>query len=261
MISQNRLHERGLTIAMCLGFFLLTSFRMVKAQMLTVDEIIQKNIAARGGAEKWAKVKTFTMEGIYVSFSDPEPFKIWRQRPALYRFDSKRIGQIVIHGYDGEKVWWINPLMGPPHDKPQPIPSEGNLDKVTLRERFFEPVLWNYREKSHRVELEGKEELDGKDSYKLKVTLADSTVEFWYIDTELFLENGMTGVTYDFGLKNDLEMFFGNYADVQGLKFPFLIESEYGQRYRSYEIGKIEINTEIAPSVFMMPDSATWKGQ
>lgn len=261
MISQNRWNKRGMKIALCLSFFLLTSFRMAKAQMLTVDEIIQKNIAARGGAEKWAKVKTFTMEGIYVSFSDPESFKIWRQRPDLYRFDSKRIGQVVIHGYDGQQAWWINPLMGPPHDKPQPIPSEGNLDKVTLRERFFEPVFWNYREKSHHVELEDKEELDGKDSYKLKVTLADSTVEFWYIDAESFLENGMTGVTYDFGLKNDLEMFFSNYDDVQGLKFPFLIESEYGQRYRSYEIGKIEINTEIASSVFVMPDSATWKGQ
>lgn len=259
MISQNRLNQCGLKIALVLSFFLLGFIQIARTQTLTVDEIIQKNITARGGADKWAKVKTFTMEGIYVSFSDPEPFKIWRQRPDLYRFDSKRITQIVIHGYDGGKAWWINPLMGPPHDKPQPIPSEGNLDKVTLRERFFEPVFWNYKEKNHMVELGGKEDYDGADSYKLKVTLADATVEFWFIDAESFLVNGMTGETYDFGMLNNLEMFFSNYDAVEGLKFPFLIESEYGQRYRSYEIEKIEINMEIEPSVFMMPDSATWK--
>lgn len=43
------------------------------------------------------------------------------------------------------------------------------------------------------------------------------------------------------------------------LKFPFLIESEYGIRYRSLEIENIEINTEIEPSVFVMPDSIEGK--
>lgn len=65
----------------------------------------------------------------------------------------------------------------------------------------------------------------------------------------------MTGDTYDFGMKVSMETFFSNYEDVDNLIFPFLIESEYGTRYRSLEIENIEINTEIEPSVFVMPDS------
>jgi outer membrane lipoprotein-sorting protein len=210
---------------------------------------------ARGGVQNWAKVKNITMEGIYVSFSEPEPFTIWHQRPDLYRFDSIRIKKTVIHAYDGQNAWWINPLMGPPFEKPGIIPSQNNLDKVTLRERFFEPVFWNYKDKSQQVELEGKEIFDDKDCYKLKVSLSDSTMEYWYIDAESFLEVGMTGDTYDFGVKNSLEKFFSDYREVDGLRFPFLIESEYGQRYRSMEIENIKINTEIDPSVFVMPDS------
>ena len=221
---------------------------------LTADDVIRKNIEARGGADNWAQLESFTMEGIYVSFSEPAPFKIWRQRPDLYRFDSVRINKTVIHAYDGRKAWWSNPLFGPAFEKPQVIPAENNLDKVTLRERLFEPVYWNYTEKSHQVELEGQDIFDDKDCYKLKVTLADAAVEYWYIDVETFLEVGMTGDTYDFGIKNNLEMFFGEYQEVDGVIFPFLIESEYGQRYRSMEIEKIEINTEIDPSVFVMPD-------
>jgi outer membrane lipoprotein-sorting protein len=229
-------------------------YQCENTKTLTVDDIIQKNIEARGGMKKWAELDNFTMEGIYVSFSEPEPFKMWRQRPDLYRFDSIRIKKTVIHGYDGQKAWWINPLMGPPHDKPQIIPAENNLDKVTLRERFFEPVFWNYKEKSHLVELEGKVIFDDKDCYKLKVTLADSSVEYWYIDTETFLETGMTGDTYDFGIKVGMEMFFSNYEEVEGITFPYLIESEYGTRYRSMEIEIIKTNTEIDPSVFEIPD-------
>ncbi len=259
MISQNKSMKIIVKSVLILCLLVFFAYGCNTTKMLTVDDVIKKNIEARGGAENWAKVKNVTMEGIYVSFSEPEPFKIWRQRPDLYRFDSKRINQFVIHAYDGQKAWWINPLMGPPHDKPQIIPSQNNLDKVTLRERFFEPVFWNYTEKSHQVELEEKEIFDDKECYKLKVTLADSTIEFWYIDAESFLEVGMTGDTYDFGMKVSMETFFSNYEDVDNLKFPFLIESEYGTRYRSLEIEHIEINTEIEPSVFVMPDSIEGK--
>ncbi len=259
MISQNKSKKSIIKSVLLLSLLVFCTYQCSTTKTLSVDDIIQKNIEARGGAKQWAKVENITMEGIYVSFSEPEPFKIWRQRPDLYRFDSTRINKFVTHAYDGQKAWWINPLMGPPYEKPQVIPSKNNLDKVTLRERYFEPVFWNYTKKSHQVELEGKEMFDDKDCYKLKVTLADSTIEFWYIEADSFLEIGMTGDTYDFGIKTNLETFFSNYEDVDRLKFPFLIESEYGTRYRSMEIENIKINTEIEPSVFIMPVSIEGK--
>ena len=254
MISQNKSKKSIFTTIFVLSTMVFFIGHCKSTKILTADDVIQKNIEARGGAENWAKVENFTMEGIYVSFSEPASFKIWRQRPDLYRFDSTRINKFVVHAYDGQKAWWINPLFGPPFEKPQVITSQNDLDKVTLRERFFEPVFWNYEEKSNQVELEGKEIFDDKDCYKLKVTLADTTVEYWYIDAESFLVVGMTGDTYDFGIKVSLETFFSNYEDVDGLKFPFLVESEFGTRYRSMEIENIEINTEIEPSVFVIPD-------
>jgi hypothetical protein len=244
-----------ITTLSVLGLLVFSSYHCSSNNPLTAEDVIQKNIKARGGAGNWSELENYTMEGIYVSFSDPEPFKVWRQRPDLYRFDSVRINKKVIHAFDGENAWWSNPLMGPPHVKPRIIPSQNNLDKVTLRERLFEPVFWNAEDKSHQVELEGREIFDDTDCYRLKVTLADATVEHWYIDAGSFLEVGMTGETYDFGIKNNLEAFFSDYREVDGLVFPFLIESEYGQRYRSFEIETIKVNTEIDPSVFALPES------
>jgi outer membrane lipoprotein-sorting protein len=261
MISQDKPRAKKFPMMLLISGMILIWCSQAIGQDLTVDEVIQKNIVARGGASNWAAVKTIKMAGIYVNFSDPTPFTIWRQRPDLYRFDSTRINEFMIHAYDGEQTWWVNPFFGPQNAKPVVIPSQQNLDKVTLRERFFEPVFWNYTQNGNVVVLEGREDMDDHDCYKLKVTLADSSVEYWFIDSETFLEVGMTGDTYDFGTKTSIEMFFGDYRNVEGVMMPFLIESEYGIRYRSMEVENIAINQTIKPSVFAMPDSATWKGK
>ena len=259
MISQNRFSQiikKMLIFASCVSVIF---FSYGISQELTVNDVIQKNIEARGGISNWAAVKTIKITGTYVNFSDATPFTVWRQRPDLYRFDSTRLNMFIVHAYDGKQTWWVNPLFGPPNDKPVVIPSKGNLDKTTLRERFFEPVFWNPADKGNDVVLEGKTEMDDHNCYKLKVTLVDSSIEYWYINSETFLEVGMTGYTYDFGLKTEIEMFFSDFREKNGIKLPYLVESEYGIRYRVMEIETLEINPVIKPSVFSKPDSSTWK--
>ena len=104
MILLNKSKNNTIKSFVFFGILLFCVIQLNCSKTLTVDDVIKKNIDARGGAEKWAKVENITMDGIYVSFSDPEPFKVWRQLPDFYRFDSKRINQEVIHGYDGQNA-------------------------------------------------------------------------------------------------------------------------------------------------------------
>ncbi len=90
------------------------------------------------------------------------------------------------------------------------------------------------------------------------VTLKDGSVEHWYINVELYLVTAMSGISYDFGVKSNLETFFSDYRDVDGILLPFLVESEYGTRYRTFEVDKIELNTTFEMDVFVMPDSLDW---
>lgn len=257
MIFQNKLNRNNKSFFVVL--FLGVLFQFLFAQNISVDEVIKKNIEARGGYENWQNVETIKMTGTYVNFSNPEDFVIYRKRPDLYRFDTERLNRFTIHAYDGKNAWWVNPLMGEQFAKPSLIPIKGNLAEVTLRERFFEPVFWNYKSKGNKVELAGKENLDGDDVYKLKVTLKNKDVEYWYISTETFLEVSMKGITYDFGRKNNFEVFFSDYKKTDNVIMPFLIESEYGIRYRTLEIDKIEINKNVDAEVFTKPDPGTWK--
>ncbi|MFA8343717.1 MAG: outer membrane lipoprotein carrier protein LolA [Rhodothermaceae bacterium] len=258
MIFQNKTNQNGSKFSVLLiAVVAFISFSF--AQDISIDEIISKNIEARGGKANWEKVKTIKMTGTYVNFSNPEEFVIYKQRPDLYRFDTERLNRFTIHAFDGKKAWWVNPLMGEQFAKPSFIPAEGNLAKVTLRERFFDPVFWNYKAKGNKIEFAGTENLDGEDVYKLKVILKDKSVEFWYISAETFLEVSMTGTTYDFGRAKSYEVFFSEYQKVENVMMPYLIESEYGIRYRSLEIKEIEINKNVDASVFKKPDPATWK--
>lgn len=71
----------------------------------------------------------------------------------------------------------------------------------------------------------------------------------------------MTGDTFDFGRKTAVKMFSAITGTSLAVQVPFLIESEYGTRYRNLEIKTIEINADLEPSVFVMPDSSTGQGQ
>ncbi len=63
----------------------------------------------------------------------------------------------------------------------------------------------------------------------------------------------MTGITYDFGAPNPVETFFSEYREVGGLVMPYLIESEYGIRYRVYQVDTIELNPQINSTEFKLP--------
>lgn len=258
MIFQNNLKNLTSNILSIL-FVVFCVTQITAAQDLSVDAIIAKNIEARGGESNWKNVNSIKMTGTYVNFSNPEEFIIYRMRDNLYRFDTKRLNKFTIHAFDGKNAWWVNPLMGEQFEKPSQIPNANNLDKVTLRERFFEPIFWNYKAKGNQVELLGKEDIDGEEVYKLKITLKDKSVETWCISAETFLEVCMNGKTYDFGTPNNFEVFFSDFREIEGVKMPYLVESEYGIRYRSLEIDNIEINKNVDKKVFEMPDPENWK--
>lgn len=228
-------------------FFCALSVSSLHAQ--TVDEVIAKNIEARGGMENWQAVKSMTISGDYTAFSLTHPFTIYRKRPQMYRFEHTLSSQNVVLVYDGKQAWQIHPFYGNPN--PMKIPNADSL--VVERETPIESVFFNYKAKGHKAELLGKEDVDGIDCYKIKMTLKNGQEETWFIDAETHLEVLQKASSYDFGRPAILEAFFDDYREVAGVKVPHLIEIEYDTRHRVYEITDVVVNTEVADSLFTMP--------
>jgi outer membrane lipoprotein-sorting protein len=225
------------------------------ASAQTVDDIIAKHVAARGGLEKLKAVKTMRMTGtMAVGPGIEAPFTLETKRPNLMRVEFTLQGQTGVQAFDGKTAWMVMPFMG--KKDPEAMPAE---ETKTIEEQAdFDGPLVDYAAKGHTVELVGKETVEGAEAYKLKVTLKNGDVRYIYIDTEYHLEIRAEGTRTMRGTPIDFESSTGDYKEVDGMMFPHAIESgAKGMPQRQkMTIAKIELNPAIDDARFAMPAPA-----
>ena len=231
-------------------FFAVAYSPLVSAQ--TLDEIIAKNSEARGGTDNILAIKAAQASGTMTMGPGMEaPFAWEWKAPNKFRIDFTIQGQIGTQAFDGNKGWMNMPFMG--KTEPELIPEEQNKDMA--QQSDFHGQLVNYREKGHQVELIGKEEIEGTEVFKLKITLKDGDVLYSYLDAEHFLEIKQEG-HHKRGDTNVVRTTtFGDYKDVNGVMFPFSMSTAQDGMPGSQVItlGKIELNVEIDDARFVFP--------
>lgn len=232
--------------------FLAASFTNVFA--LTVDEVIEKNIEAKGGREKLEAVKSMKTTGKLFAMGGMEaPFTMYNKRPDHYRFEATIQGMSMVQAYDGETAWSIMPFGG--STEPQKIPDM--QAQSTKQQADMDGFLLNYKERGYKVELVGKEEVEGTEVYHLKLTnlgmLEGMTIDI-YLDAEHFIEikQSMKGSFEEQAFEVDTYM--GDYKEVEGMMMAHSIDVKMGgQTVSTLVLEKIEINAEIDDSIFTMP--------
>jgi len=221
----------------------------------TVDEIIAKNVEARGGMKTLKAASTVRMTGrMTVGPGLEAPFVIEQKRPDRMRLDITFQGMTGTQAYDGTSAWMVMPFMG--KKDPEALPAEET--KTFEEQADFDGVLVDYKAKGHAVELAGKEPVEGTDAYKLKVTLKNGDVRYVYLDSEYFLEIRTEGTRTMRGTPIDFESSVGDYKDVNGLMMPHAIESgaKGMPQKQKMTISKIELNPSLDDARFAMPAPA-----
>jgi hypothetical protein len=225
----------------------------VPAAAQTVDEIIAKNTAAKGGADKLKAVKTVRMTGkITLAPGVEAPIVMELQRGAGMRMDITVQGMVLSQGYDGTKAWLVNPLQG------SKAPQEMSADdtKSVEEQADIDGPLIDYKAKGHTVELLGKEKVEGSDAYKVKVTMKNGTIRTFYIDAEHFLEIKEESKRMLRGSEVEGDTIYGDYKEVGGMMFAHSVDG--GQKgapaRQKIVVEKIEINVPIDASRFKMPE-------
>jgi outer membrane lipoprotein-sorting protein len=232
------------SLPLLLGLFLVRAFAQ---NPLTADDLIARNVQARGGMAKLAAIKTF--RATYATEEDGKPVQLieLQKRPNKLRRNISIEKSSVVFAYDGQKAWQSS------HGKP-PAAAPADLALELKEEADIEGPLVNYKEKGSTLELVGKETLDGKDVYNLKLTLKEGQMRNVYLDAHSFLEVKETGSYSEGGKRIDFVTLLKDYRPAQGVLFPFLIEQKAGDEENQItHLKKIEINVPIADSVFAMP--------
>jgi outer membrane lipoprotein-sorting protein len=233
-----------------ISFFVVTVLLATLATAQTVDEVIKKSIDARGGVQKLKAVKSIRMTGKITPQGLEIPIVLLAKRPSFVRMDATFQGKSQIQAYDGDTGWKIDPFQG----SPDPEKVAGDDLKDLQEQSDIDGALIDYKDKGHSVELIGKEDVEGTPAYKLKLTLKTGDVRYIYFDAENYLELKVTSKRKTPGGEVEIDQYPGNYKPVNGIIFPFSIETKVkGQTVNTIIIEKIELDVAIDESVFKMP--------
>jgi outer membrane lipoprotein-sorting protein len=227
-------------------------FLPLTAAAQTADEIVRKALDARGGIEKIKAVRTERISG-RVSFSQgvEGTFVVELKRPLKMHVEISIEGQKIIRVYDGKSSgWMINPFAE--NKEAQPLSAE-DLRSISDEADFDGPLV-DYKAKGNQVELVGKEKLDDKPVYRLKLTNKNEEVRFYFIDAATFLLMKWEGIRKTEDQELPWESFSSDFREVQGLKYAFRIDQgSPGEFKQTLTTDKIEIDPPIDDSRFAKP--------
>ena len=219
------------------------------AQEMSLDAVLAKYYQA-SGIELMKEWKTLTMTGKSTAQGMEFPVTIIMKRPEKMRTEVEIQGNKMLQAIDGEAGWSVIPWSGST-DPQDMTPDEV---KAMKDQADFEGPLFKWKEKGHKVELIGKEDMEGSSVYKIKVTRANGNIETYFIDGENFIPLKISSVVKFQGNDVENDTYPGNYKEVNGAMMPFTVENKSkGQNVSHVVIDKYEVDKEVDDNLFVKP--------
>jgi outer membrane lipoprotein-sorting protein len=219
----------------------------------TADDVINAYIKARGGLAKIKAVQTERVTGVITFAPGVEgPFFVERKRSLKMHMEITVNGQSLIRVYDGKSAGWIyNPFA--PNASVTAMSAE-DLAGIA-DEADFEGPFVDYKAKGNQIEFAGKEQIDGKIVHKLKLTAKQGDVSYFYFDASTGLLMKWQGLRKVGDKELPWETYFRDFREVDGLKYPFLVESAAvdSDQIQKITATKIETNIPLSDSQFARP--------
>jgi hypothetical protein len=228
---------------------LLISVALTNAQ--TVDDIIAKNIAARGGEQKLEAFKTVRISGKLTQGGFQAAFVQEIKRPGKVREETIIQGMALVDAYDGKVGWQVSPFEG----RKDPDLLSDDDRKGLVEDSDIDGQLVDYKNKDHRAELIGHDSVEGTDCYKIRLTLSTGDVRYYYLDADSFLELKVETERKIRGTVRYQETLYGDYEQIDGVYFPMAMEigTKGESQHAKLTVDRVEVNVPVADSRFTMP--------
>ncbi len=223
---------------------LLAAVSVLGTQAQTLDEIIEKNLAASGGKDKLLALNSLITEGTLNINGLQVPVKVTAVHNKGQRVDLTINGIANYTIQTRDSGWNYFPIQG--QKKAEATPPD--VIKEGADELDIQSVLLNYKEKGHTVELVGKDDVDGTECFKIKVVTKSGLQQTLYIDPANYFIIKQVTKTKAGGQEQEQTQSFSNYQKMDnGYVFPFSLT---GFGPGELKITKIQVNPVVDPSVF-----------
>lgn len=256
---------------------------------LPLQQIIDRNIAARGGLSAWRAVKTMSMSGTMdvgtvlpdpsKSVEDPRnpgrarrrlhpdpnkqtadaeapqkitlPFQMDFKRPRMLRVELKVKNDTAVQVYDGAHGWKLRPYIG----RHEVEAFSANELAIASEQQELDGPLVDFAAKGTKVEKVGIERIDGHDAYKLKLTLKGGQVRNLWIDAQTFLDAQIDSERRPGKRVRLTATVMGDYRTVNGLQIPFMLENRIAglKTPQRLLVQQVSVNPPLSDARFAKP--------
>ncbi len=217
---------------------------------LSAQQIVERNVAARGGLQTWRAVQAMSLAGKLgaggnrrapLPMPNPDrkarslaapprpadeaqlPFVMELKRPHKMRFELQFEGKTALQVFDGANGWKLRPFL----NRLEVEPFTAEELKIASMQADLDGPLVDYAAKGTQVELDGAEKVEDRDTYKLKLTMKNGRALHVWIDAQTFLEAKIEGQPRRLdGTEHPVEIYFRDYRPVNGLEIPYMLETK-----------------------------------
>jgi hypothetical protein len=278
--------RKFLVSQLCLTLLVCMGANAQSAPKLTASQIVDKNIAARGGLQAWRSLQTMTWKGkMDVGTGDSVarsramstnsmrqaramtaasaakaaevkqvqlPFTSDWKRGRKSRVEIEFNGKTSVQVYDGSNGWMLRPYL----NRNDYEPFNADQLKAQSQEADIDGYLVDYAAKGNKIDLEGVEKVEGKDAYKIKVTQKSGDVRYVWIDTTSFLDVRVSGAQRRMdGKMRTVYVYQRDFRAENGLMIPHTLETIVDGYHDPHNmvIESVVVNPKLADTLFTKP--------
>ncbi|HEY6098247.1 MAG TPA: hypothetical protein VIW03_02385, partial [Anaeromyxobacter sp.] len=233
-----------------------------KLPVMTAEQIVRRNVAARGGLAAWRAVSTLSTAGKLDAGGKPSvelPFVLKQKRGHRSRLEISFHDQTAVQVYDGSQGWKVRPFLNRNEVEPY---TEAETRSAASWEELDGPLL-DHESKGTRVELVGTEAVEGHAAYKLRLTFRNGEQRHVWIDGKTFLERKIESEPRKLdGKMHAVALLFRAFRTDGGLTTPAVLETVVDgvKPTRKLTITKVTVNEPMPDSLFAKPQLASTVG-
>ena len=231
---------------------LLTCLALTGLQAQSADEVIDNYFEVTGGKDGWKNIESVEMSGKATMQGMEFPMSMTMKKPGKVYQEISFQGKKIVSAFDGSTGWMINPMAM--MMEPTKLP-EDQLEQ--FEDQKVEDDLLDYATKGHEVAYEGTEDVSGTECHKVKLTKKEGDIEYHFFDTDTGIKIMQRSFLKSGPAKGQAaETFFADYDEVDGLYFPFSLESKVnGQTVFQATMAEVKLNTGVSDDLFAFPEN------
>lgn len=220
---------------------------------LSADQILDKYLQARGGAQRLAGFTSFIAKGTYEGYGEGEksPIDIFAKAPDQVSTIIHRVTGDSVTSFDGRSGWIASPALNSPVT--MIAMTGGDLDAARVDANLFFPAQIKDALSKWRVGFPAS--IEDRDVQVIEgMTARDVPVKLYFDPETALLVRQVRYIDTPVGL-NPTQIDYADYRDVSGIKVPFRWTVTWLDGRSTYQLNELQLNVRVDAAKFAKPAS------